>query len=492
MSAADADTRVAAILRGPGGPHVAAFFDFDGTLIDGYSATAFLRRPGLPPHRLLGALARVGPLPIARSLAAAARREPSDADVRRAYETALRVWRGGSEEELARHAERVFAEHLAARLRPEAWSLVQAHRLSGHTVVIVTAAARWQVAPMAARLCVEHVLCGEPETAGGRITGALRGPILRGCAKARAVLEFALEHDIDLAASHAYADAADDISFLTATGNPCAISPRGALTAAARERGWDVLGLERRPAFDPVTAVRSAAAWNGVLAGVSAGLGLAAFGMDRRAAGELGTALASRACLDLAGVRVRLQGRAHLAARPAVFLFNHQSWLDVAVLARLLGRDYTGFAKAELSRVPGLARFGRLLDVVFVDRSAVDASDSFRTALELLSRGVSLALAPEGTRSATPTPGPFRKGAFLLARKAGVPVVPVVIRNSGRLMPRTTKTVRAGRIDVVVHPPVDVAAWRIAEFGDRIEDIRRLYIDTLTTGRAGESVGAAR
>lgn len=489
----DTDARVAAILRGRPGPRVAAFFDFDGTLIDGLSVTSFLRPAALRPHRLLGAVTGGGPLPLVRLLTAPLRAEPGDSDVRYAYETALRLCKGASEAELAALAERVFAGGLAARLRPELWSLVQAHRAMGHRIAIVTAATRWQVAPMAASLGIEHVLCSEVETYGGRITGALRGPLLRGHAKAAAVFDFADEFDVELAASHAYADAADDVPFLDVCGNPCAVSPQGSLAETARERGWDVLFPARRAALGPVGVVRSAAAWNAVLAGVGAGLGLAASGVDRRRAAQFGVEAASRACLELAGVRVFLRGGAHLAARPAVFLFNHQSWLDVAIMARLLGRDYTGLAKRELSRVPGLARFGRLLDVVFVDRdAAAQGSDCLRPVLDLLARGTSVAVAPEGTRSLTPTPGPFRKGAFLVARKARVPLVPVVIRGTGRLMPRASAAMRAGRIDVVVLPPVDATAWRAAELGARIEEIRQLYIDTLMTGRSGAGVGAPR
>ena len=360
-----------------------------------------------------------------------------------------------------------------------------------HRVVIVTAATRWQVDPFAERLGVDDVLCSELR--GGR------DRLLRGQAKAEAVLEFALEHDIDLAASHAYADAADDLPFLGVCGHPCAVHPGGKLAAAAHERGWAILRPEGADGFAPLTAARSAAAWQGVLAGVAAGLGLGlgdgigVGGLDRRAAAELGVQLASRACLELAGVRIGLQGGEHLDVRPAVFLFNHQSWLDVAVMARLLRRDYTGFAKHELRRMPGLGRLGRALDVVFVDRGAAEAgADGLRAILDLVSRGVSVAVAPEGTRSLTPMPGPFRKGAFLAARKAGVPLVPVVIRNTGRLMPRGAKTVHPGRIDAVVYPPIDVGRWRIAELGTRIEEIRRLYIDTLTTGRACEAVGVLR
>jgi HAD superfamily hydrolase (TIGR01490 family) len=477
-----ADDRVTAILRGRGGPRVAAFFDFDGTLIDGFSATAFLRGAGIPLPRLLGAALSRGPVPLARLLAAQLTGEPGDGEIRFAHEAALQASRGMSEDELAAIAECVFAERIAPRLRPEMWALVQAHLRMGHRVAVVTAATRWQVAPLAANLGITDILCSEAASIDDRLTGTLRAPLLRGDAKAAAVLEFARRHNVELAASHAYGDTGDDVPFLETCGQPCAVCPREALARTAAERGWPILRLTR-PGRGPVTAARSVAAWSGALTGIGTALGLAAAGLDRREAGEFGMAVASRACLELAGVRVGVQGAEHLGVRPAVFLFNHQSWLDVAVMARLLRRDYTGFAKDELGRVPGLGAFGRLFEVVFIDRGAAAAgSDHFRPVLDLLSRGVSVAVAPEGTRSPTPTPGPFRKGAFLAARKAGVPLVPVVIGGSGRLMPRGGKTVHAGRIDVVVHPPVHPGRWQIAELSRRIEELRDRYLDTLTAG----------
>jgi len=470
----DADACVAAILRGPSGPQVAAFFDLDGTLIDGYSATSFLRGAGIPLPRLARAAFGHGPLPALRMLAGSVLGEPSDRDIRFAHEAALRAGAGMSEAELALASERVFAEHLAARLRPEMWALTQAHRRMGHRVAVVTAAGRWQAQPLAASLGIEHVLCTE----------AASSP-LRGEAKAVAVLDFALRHDIDLVASHAYGDAGDDAPFLQACGHPCAVGPRGALARVAYERGWPILRPERRPGIGPVAAARSIAAWGGTLAGVGTALGLAAAGLDRREAAELGMALAGRGCLELAGVEVRVQGFEHLGGRPAMFLFNHQSWLDVAVMARLLRRDYSSLAKRELARVPGLGGFGRMFEVVFIDRGATAvSSDYFRPVLDLLRRGVSVAVAPEGTRSPTPMPGPFHKGAFLAARKARVPLVPVVIRNSGRLMPRGSKAVRAGRIDVVVRRPIDPIRWPIGEFGARVDELRDAYISTLMSGSA--------
>ena len=467
----DADARVAAILRGPAGPQVAAFFDLDGTLIDGFSATSFLRGAGIPLPRLARAAFGRGPLPPLRMLAGSVVGEPSDRDIRFAHEAALRAGEGMAEADLSEASERVFGRHLAARLRPEMWALVQAHRRMGHCVAIVTAASRWQAEPLATSLGVEHVLCTEVASAP-----------LRGEAKAVAVLEFALEHDADLVASHAYGDAGDDVPFLQACGNPCAVCPRDALARAAVERGWPILRAERRPSLGPVAAARSIAAWSGTLAGVGTAFGLATAGLDRREAAELGMVVASRSCLELAGVRVSVQGGEHLGGRPAMFLFNHQSWLDVAVMARLLRRDYSSLAKKELGRVPGLGGFGRMFEIVFIDREATAASsDYFRPVLDLLRRGISVAVAPEGTRSPTPMPGPFHKGAFLAARKARVPLVPVVIRNSGRLMPRGSRAVRPGRIDVVVQQPIDPTRWPIGEFGVRVDELRDLYIGTLTT-----------
>ena len=468
------DVRATAILRGVQGPQVAAFFDFDGTLIDGFSATAFLRGAAIPWPRLARAALGRGPLPLARLLAGQLTREPSDRDIRFAHEVADRAGQGVSEDERAALAARVFAERLAPRLRPEAWALVQAHRRAGHRVAVVTAARRWQVEPLAAALGISDLLCS-PSAAEP----------LRGEAKAVAVLDYALRHGIELAESHAYGDAGDDVPFLEVCGHPCAVAPRTALARTAAERGWPILHPDPRPGLDPLAAARSLAAWSGTAAGVGTALGLAAAGLDRREAAEFGMALASRACLELAGVQVSVYGYEYLCTRPAVYLFNHQSWLDVAVMARLLRRDYTGFAKHELERLPGLAGFGRMFEVVFIDRTATaSASDFFRPVLDLLGRGISVAVAPEGTRSLTPTPGPFHKGAFLAARKAKVPVVPVVIRNSGRLMPRGAKTVRPGRVDVILHPPLDPAAWPLSELTPRLAALADLYLSTLTTGAA--------
>src|SRR5207237_7625303 len=97
--------------------------------------------------------------------------------------------------------------------------------------------------------------------------------------------------------------------------------------------------------------------------------------------------------------------------------------------------------------------------------------------VEKLRSGISLAMAPEGTRSATPTLGPFKKGAFHIAVQAQVPVVPVVIRNAGEIMWRASLVARPGTVDVVVLPPVPTVGLGPDDVDDLGDRVRRQFLD---------------
>ena len=88
-------------------------------------------------------------------------------------------------------------------------------------------------------------------------------------------------------------------------------------------------------------------------------------------------------------------------------------------------------------------------------------------------------MSPEGTRSLSPRIGAFKKGGFHLARDAGVPIVPIVIRNAGEIMWRNAKVAQEGTIEVVVHEPVPTANWTKADLDEWVPRMRQLYIDTL-------------
>jgi len=489
MTTAGLDAQIEAILNGPAGPRVGAFFDFDGTVVDGFSVTSFLmpmvrarlQQMDLDPAAVLRRVLREGPQAMRLLAGAGIHGEPDDAVVRSIYEAALSAVAGRQEDELVQLGEHVFVTSLCERLRVEAWALIEAHKTMGHTLVLVSSATRYQTGPMARELGIEHALCTELEVDQGVLTGALQGPLLRGEAKADAATAFASAHDVDLAVSHAYADAFDDLPLLESTGNPCAVHPTPRLAQMALWRQWPILGSTPQRGEGLRTLARSAAAFGGMVTGGSAGVGIGLLNTDRRQLGEQAMNLGADAFLGIAGIKLRVEGREHLwSSRPAVFITNHQSALDLAIMIKLVQQDYTGMAKASLGKVPGLGHVLRCIDTTFVDRGAVDDADALcRGAVEQLTSGISLWIAPEGTRSRTPMPGPFKKGAFHIARKAGVPVVPIVVRNAGQLMGRTAKTIRSGEIDIAVLPPIDVCRWAGDELDVRIAEVRGLYVDRL-------------
>jgi putative phosphoserine phosphatase / 1-acylglycerol-3-phosphate O-acyltransferase len=162
-----------------------------------------------------------------------------------------------------------------------------------------------------------------------------------------------------------------------------------------------------------------------------------------------------------------------------VFIFNHQSSLDALIVGSLVRRDITAVAKKEAARDPRFAPIGLLADVAYIDRSnSTKARSALEPVIEKLQAGVSLAIAPEGTRTPTAHLARFKKGAFHIAMQAGVPIVPIVIRNAGELMWRGSSVVRAGTVDVAVLPPVPTSDWRADDLDRRVDAIRRAYADT--------------
>jgi HAD superfamily hydrolase (TIGR01490 family) len=456
----------------PPGPHVAAFFDFDGTVIDGYSLAAFAR------HHLRSL--QVTPADLGQLLLTGLRGVTTEEDFERFTVAGMRAWAGRSEDELVELGERLFVQGIAGSLYPEAWRLVTAHLQAGHTVVLASSATRFQVEPAARALGVEHVLVSPVEVVDGICTGRAGGPLLWRAGKAAAVRAFAAEHGINLVQSYAYSNGDEDVPFLRTVGRARALNPGRRLTAAARHYSWPIARFRPRGRGGPVELARTAAGIGGMLGGFTTGLAVGALSGSRRDAVDLGITLAGELGSALAGVRVDVQGAEHLATRPAVFLFNHQSQLDVLLLAKLLRGGFTGVAKKELAKTPGFGLVFRLADVAFVDRGDPEkARRALEPAVQRLREGISLVIAPEGTRSATPNLGPFKKGAFHVAMQAGVPLVPVVIRNAGELMWRGATTIQSGTVQVRVLPPIPTDGWTVEGLDERIAEVRGRYLETL-------------
>ena len=470
MPAADA---IAAIEAGPKGPDIGAFFDFDGTLIDGYSATAyFTDRFRRREMRLDEAV------DIVRVLWRGDMDEREFADV---ISKAVVELAAHPEQEVIELWSRLFKEKIARLLFPEAWSLVRAHQKMGHTVAIATSATRYQAAPIAEELGIEHLLCTRATVRDGRLTGGVEGAPLWGAGKAAAVCDFATAHGIELSRSYGYANGNEDIAFLKTVGHATAVNPKPALIEAAQRAGWTMLRFPARRKASLATRARSLGAYCALAATSLGGFAYAVASGKKRRAAELVSAISSDVMLAITGVEVETQGEHHLwAHRPALFLFNHQSTVDGYVLLTLLRRGFTGIAKKEAAKMPLLGQILRALDFAVIDCGNTRSSkEAMQPAVDRLRHGMSVVIAPEGTRSLTPRLGQFKKGAFHIAMQAGAPIVPVVIRNSYEVMPRGSLLFRPGTVQVCALPAIDVTTWKVEDLDRHVADVQALFQRTL-------------
>jgi 1-acyl-sn-glycerol-3-phosphate acyltransferase len=167
-----------------------------------------------------------------------------------------------------------------------------------------------------------------------------------------------------------------------------------------------------------------------------------------------------RMTLRIIGVRVRAEGLENLPPGVCIFAANHVSALDPPAALVGIPRRISFLAKKEVFNIPVVATAMRLGKIVPVDRgdreSAIGSMDRAR---EVMQQGISFFVFPEGTRSADGRLRAFKKGTFVLAIQAGVPVVPVVILGSRELMPKGKLAVRAGEIILRFGQPLDGAAY---------------------------------
>ena len=469
------DELIAHLRSGPHGARIGAFFDFDGTLVEPASALVAYRRQGRTSGESAAAFVRAS-----RGIDRATLDESGFSAL---LETAVAGWTGRTKDEVGELGEDLFTREVAGALFHGAWRLVRTHQNLGHTVVIVTSGTSAEVNPLARALGIEHVLSTELETDDDVITGRVAGQPLWGAGKVAAVGQFARSHDTELTLSHVYADGDDDIALLDSVGSPHPVNPAPRLAEHARAKQWPTLSFTTRSRRgNPLPLVRTTAMFATLLAAGGAGVVAGTLRRDRRAGVDLATGLFGRVAPRLGSIAIDVTGEHHAwSHRPAVFFVNHQSTLvDVLVTSRVIGRGFTIVVKAEVRQMPVIGRLFAMAGVAFLDRSDTSkAISALQPAADTLRSGTSIALAPEGTRSFTPAVGALKKGGFHLARDAGVPIVPVVIRNAGEIMWRNAMIAQKGTIEVALHQPVPTAGWGRADIDTWCQAMQRLYTDTL-------------
>jgi putative phosphoserine phosphatase/1-acylglycerol-3-phosphate O-acyltransferase len=461
------------IREGPGGSKIGAFFDVDRTLLAGFSAVAFLR------ERVVSG--RMSARELAQSLLGSVGYALGRTGFSGLVAAHAAAYRGLAESALQELGEEVFEKYLATAIYPESRAILRAHQERGHTVAIVSSATPYQVEPLARDLGVKDVLCTRLEVVDGALTGRVLRPTCFGEGKRTAVEALAARRDLDLEQSFFYSDSHDDLPLLERVGRPRPLNPDKGLGQVAKERRWPVQRFRSRGRPGVTELARTGLAWWSIVPSALAGLGVGLVNRSHRDGLNVAASLWGDLSIALSGIDLRVEGEEHLwSRRPAVFIFNHQSGLDAPLMVKMVRRDLTGIGKQEIRWHPVFGPVFWAAGMVFVDRGdTARAIEAMKPAVEALSQGRSIVVAPEGTRRPTPRLGRFKKGAFHLAMQAGVPIVPVVFRNVLDALPKGGVVIHPTTIEAVVLPPVETSHWTRDTLDAEIEAIRRRYLEIL-------------
>lgn len=438
---------------------VAAFIDFDGTLAAGFTGAL------LPWDRLrrremgITELVEIVWVAFNHSLG------------RRDFNDFIRLGslplRGRHVDDLTEIGQRLYTTSIQSRIYPEMTKIVADHLAQGHVVVITSAAFHLQVEPVARALGITEILCNRCEIDDdGVLTGEVVKPVVRGRGKAEAVTAYAAANDIDLAESYFYADGDEDIPVMTLVGNPRPTNPARGLLQLARQQDWQVLRFTSRSGNLPVARARMGLATLAAMPLGVVALGAATLRLNHRRGYELFAAHWPRLVLDLAGVVLNVTGAQHIdPTKPAMYLINHRSTADLIIVGALLGRPLE--ALPGLHTDPVVATVRRLFGLPEGD---TDGRHRDR---------MSLVAAAEGAMQAAPEIASFDERPFRRAKQAGLPVVPIVIRNVDVIAGPQSPVLHPGTLDVAVLEPVSLRQWTETGMAAGIAEIRHKYIRTL-------------
>ncbi len=179
--------------------------------------------------------------------------------------------------------------------------------------------------------------------------------------------------------------------------------------------------------------------------------------------------------LLIAGVKVETEGLEKFnASGNYIFISNHLSYFDIPILMKAIPNNVRFIYKDSLTKIPILGWGMYLGKYIPINRDNVrEAMKSLKKAAERIKRGISVVIFPEGTRSMDGSPGEFKRGMFVMADEAKVPLIPTAIIGSNSIMPRGKFVIKSGNVKVVFSGPIEYRKDK-----NLLEEIRKEIVDS--------------
>ena len=191
----------------------------------------------------------------------------------------------------------------------------------------------------------------------------------------------------------------------------------------------------------------------------------------------LGTRTISQKLIKLSDSTVNVHGLENIPEGPVLFVSNHQSNMDIAIICGFIDKPKGFFAKKELKKLPLINKWITLAGSIYLDRENPRKSmEGILEGIKTLKNGHSLVVFPEGTRSRGDKMGEFKSGSFKLATKSKVPIVPLTIDGTYRVMEANKILIKPSNINFYVHKPIytdKLSKEEIAKLPETVEHIIR-------------------
>jgi len=228
--------------------------------------------------------------------------------------------------------------------------------------------------------------------------------------------------------------------------------------------------------------IRTAAVYSSLLGSYVAGFAVSKLNHSDDEGRRFMLNLFSELSFALIGLKINVKHpEKMLKAQPAVVIFNHQSQADGLIIMKMFRDNFAAVGKKEIGKFKPLAKAYEFAGIIPIDRantqSAIEAMKPLVDALAVEKRNV--AIAPEGTRSPTAKPLPFKKGPFHVAMQAGVPILPVVLHDTAKIQPKGQFAYSSGEVEVEVLEPISTEDWTVDALDIHIAEVRNMYLSKL-------------
>jgi 1-acyl-sn-glycerol-3-phosphate acyltransferase len=184
--------------------------------------------------------------------------------------------------------------------------------------------------------------------------------------------------------------------------------------------------------------------------------GCALFSRDKEKTFQTAAKIWARLLAKVSRVSVTVEGFENLPLHQSIVLaVNHQSAADILILLAYLPTYFKFVAKKELFKIPLFGTYLKLAGYIPIDRhKTLTAHKTLYDTSKLIRRGSSILIFPEGTRTRDGNLGQFKRGSLVIARQAGVPIVPVAISGSFNILPRGTFIINPSKVKLTIGEPL--------------------------------------